>query len=204
MVSDPPIRDAASVILLRQGLNGPEVLMGQRGKNAAFMPEKFVFAGGTVDAVDHDTPLAHAIPDTLAARLGYDGTCPPQALINAAFRELQEETGLSLGARDPRKLTLFFRAVTPLGRPRRFDARFFLAWATELDADAAHFTDADGELSHLTWIGLDRAKTFDIPFITHVILAELAQAIAVNGPDFIPERIGFFDNRGPVSRFCWL
>ncbi|MCV2875213.1 NUDIX hydrolase [Rhodobacteraceae bacterium XHP0102] len=204
MVSDPPIRDAASVILLREGPNGCEVLMGQRGTNAAFMPDRFVFPGGAVEAADHSLPLCAPIPDDLDLQLQIAGACPPQALIAAAFRELQEETGLRLHRQAPQDLRFFFRAVTPLGRPRRFDARFFIARAADLAEDTAQFSDADGELSYLTWIGLDRAKTLDIPFITHVILAELAQAIAISGPDFIPERVGFFDNRGPVSRFCWL
>ncbi|HRK43803.1 MAG TPA: DNA mismatch repair protein MutT, partial [Gemmobacter sp.] len=52
MSIDPPIRDAATLILSRQGPDGPEVLMGQRGAGAAFMPSKYVFPGGAVDAGD--------------------------------------------------------------------------------------------------------------------------------------------------------
>ena len=37
------IKNAATVILLRGSQKNPEVLMGQRGKNASFMPNKFVF-----------------------------------------------------------------------------------------------------------------------------------------------------------------
>jgi len=43
------VRDAATVIVLRDP-DRPHVLMGQRGKTAAFMPDKFVFPGGAVDA----------------------------------------------------------------------------------------------------------------------------------------------------------
>ena len=204
MVSDPPIRDAASIILLRDSTKGAQVLMGQRGASAAFMPQKFVFPGGAVDAADHDSPLAHAIPDALAARLGHDSACSPEALINAAFRELYEETGLSLGPRDPRQVDFFFRAVTPTGRPRRFDARFFLARADGLRGFAQDFTKGDGELSHLTWLDLAEAQNLDIPFITNVILAELSQAVARHGYGFRPEAVAFFDNRTDISRFYWL
>ena len=50
MTDKTAIRNAATVILLRDRLENPRVLMGQRGANAAFMPNKFVFPGGAVDA----------------------------------------------------------------------------------------------------------------------------------------------------------
>ena len=52
MTDKTAIRNAATVILLRDQLENPRVLMGQRDANAAFMPNKFVFPGGAVDAED--------------------------------------------------------------------------------------------------------------------------------------------------------
>ena len=46
------IRNAATVIVVRNKQDNPSVLMGQRGMNAAFMPSKFVFPGGAVDDQD--------------------------------------------------------------------------------------------------------------------------------------------------------
>ena len=43
---DVPIRDAATVILLREKKDSTYVLMGQRGNKAVFMPSKYVFPGG--------------------------------------------------------------------------------------------------------------------------------------------------------------
>ena len=63
------IRDAATVIVLRDRMTQPRVLMGQRGAKAVFMPNKFVFPGGAVDAGDAAIPLARPMPDGCAARV---------------------------------------------------------------------------------------------------------------------------------------
>ena len=46
------IRNAATVIVIRDRYESPRILMGQRGAKAAFMPNKFVFPGGAVDLGD--------------------------------------------------------------------------------------------------------------------------------------------------------
>jgi len=61
----------------------------------------------------------------------------------------------------------------PKGRPRRFDARFLLADATDLVSDIDDFSGAEDELSHLQWVKLAEAREFDLPFITQVVMAEL-------------------------------
>ena len=136
-----PVRDAATVILVRRRPDGAQVLMGKRGAGAAFMASKFVFPGGALDA--DDLALADDIASDPPPLLAVE-TAPrvARALPLAAVRELWEETGLMLGrpdptaaARDvppgwrgffaaglvpnPAALTLVFRAVTPPGRRRR-------------------------------------------------------------------------------------
>ena len=185
---EAPIRDAATTIILRDDA----VLMGQRGKDAAFLPGKFVFPGGAVDPVDHEIPVKH-MHDQLTTTLGEDSVIAPNAIIAAAIRELWEETGQILGTpgtwSDPPKgwrgfaatghrptaapCQMIFRAVTPKGRPRRFDARFILANAADLMTDPDDFSRAEDELSHIQWVPLKEARNFDLPFITEVVLAEL-------------------------------
>ena len=87
------IRDAATVIVLRDTDTTPRILMGQRGAKAAFMPNKFVFPGGAVDAGDAAVPLGSGLPAACAARLEADSTPGlGPALAAAAVRELFEET----------------------------------------------------------------------------------------------------------------
>lgn len=215
----PAVRDAATVLILRDARTPhPAVLMGQRGTKAAFMPGKFVFPGGAVDPADAKVALATPLPARCAARIG------PRAgaLAAAAIRELWEETGLALARPAPPDspwtapdagwqpfadrslaptadgLRYVFRAITPPGRPRRFDARFLLADAGEILGDPDDFSNASDELSHLQWIPLSEARRFDLPFITEVVLAEIAGLL----PDLAaPPSVPFFDNSGPVSRF---
>ena len=49
-----PIKNAATVVIRREIEGKPYVLMGQRGKDAVFMPNKFVFPGGAIDQQDHE------------------------------------------------------------------------------------------------------------------------------------------------------
>ncbi len=188
----PLIRPAATIILLR----GDAVLMGQRGAGAVFMPDKYVFPGGAVDAADHTVP-APLDPDCVRrlAQFTVPDTPPPHALARAALRELHEETGLLLAPNTC--LRFVFRAITPPGRSRRFDARFFLADAANIIGDADDFTRAEDELSHLHWVPLTQARALDLPFITEVVLAEIT-ALAKGGDQ---QGVPFFDNSGDVPTF---
>jgi 8-oxo-dGTP pyrophosphatase MutT (NUDIX family) len=211
------VRDAATVILVRDAATAPRILMGQRGAAAAFMPSKFVFPGGAVDPADAAVPLATPPPAPCAALLG-DGA---RAIAATAIRELWEETGLVLGRPGPwpdpppdwaafaatghlpaaHALSFVFRAITPPGRPRRFDARFLLADAAALASDPDDFSRASDELSLLQWIPLEQVRSFDLPFITEVVLAEIAARLPDLGP---PDTVPFFRNDDEESLFMRL
>jgi 8-oxo-dGTP pyrophosphatase MutT (NUDIX family) len=98
-------------------------------------------------------------------------------------------------------LQFVFRAITPPGRPRRFDARFFLLNANELQSDPDDFSGAADELSHLQWIRIDEVRNFDLPFITEVVMAEVAARAADPRP---PTSVPFFRNDDEESLFLRL
>ena len=221
-MTEQPIRDAATIVLVRDASDAPSVLMGQRGAGAAFMPMKFVFPGGAVDPADAAVPLARPLPGDCQLRLAAMSAGPaPEALAAAAIRELWEETGLVLGAPgawpgaapddwagfaatghvpSATGLSFVFRAITPPGRPRRFDARFFLADAAHVMGDPDDFSQASDELSHLQWVPMSEARRFDLPFITEVVLAEVAARLKGRAADGVP----FFKNDTAVSEFLRL
>jgi 8-oxo-dGTP pyrophosphatase MutT (NUDIX family) len=199
------LRDAATLILLRGDPENPAVLMGQRKPNAAFMPAKFVFPGGTVDPQDHAVPLL-PMAQTDHAALTKDSQTAPDALAAAAIRETWEETGLILGRPatwdnppqnwrdfaasghrpDGAALRFFFRAMTPPGQTRRFDARFFVADATDLASDPDDFSKAQDELTQLHWVLLSDSGKLDLPRITTIVLDHLRQTIRHGAPAQIP------------------
>lgn len=192
------IRPAATVILWRSSPQGPQILMGQRGAGAVFMPSKYVFPGGGVDSQDHLAARADSLTDLCRARLHLN--CPadapaPDTLAAAALRELVEETGIALSTAHP--LRFVFRAITPPGRSRRFDARFFLADAEGATGDLETFAGATDELSHLHWIGLAEARALDLPFITEVVLAEVTAILRGADQPGVP----FFDNSTDTPTF---
>jgi 8-oxo-dGTP pyrophosphatase MutT (NUDIX family) len=171
-------RDAATLILVR---GRREVMMGQRSKGHVFMPDKWVFPGGRVDPGDARAPAAAELTPQTEALLRQGGQVrrPPRAFALAAARETREETGLTLGdARGPdlSKLVYVARAITPPYRPRRFDARFFLADAQEVLCDDCPVQGE--ELLHTRWFSLDEAESLDLPSITRFVLKEVRARLA--------------------------
>ena len=95
-------RGSASLILLRDGDSGPEVLLVQRNPEQRFMGGAWVFPGGaTADGDDGEGATA--------------------------IRELEEEAGIELG--DGHELVAFSRWITPAQVKIRFDTHFFVAEA---------------------------------------------------------------------------
>ncbi|WP_088347983.1 MULTISPECIES: NUDIX hydrolase [Rhodomicrobium] len=183
-------RDAATLLVLDLSGAEPRVLMGQRQFGLKFMPGKFVFPGGRVEARDYLATIGSTMPAPMRSKLlrGLKGTAHPQrayALAHAALRETQEETGIIIGAgartTDAGRgvphfggFTLLARAITPSRRPRRFDTRFFVVSADEITGN----TDIiDGEFVAVKWLTLAEARELDLPSITRIILEDLEHRI---------------------------
>ncbi|HEY7457458.1 MAG TPA: NUDIX hydrolase [Xanthobacteraceae bacterium] len=192
-------RDSATLIVLDGAPSDPKVLLGKRNERHAFMPGKFVFPGGAVDATDSRMDVAGTLDPGSERRLRYRLSRPSAARIRAlalaAIRETCEETGLLIGRRDGAAagapspawslfvdsglrpnlgaLTFVARAITPPGRPRRFDARFFVAHRRDIAAELPSVVGPDSELVELRWLSFADARETNLPLITRVVLSEI-------------------------------
>src|SRR5262249_22033923 len=123
-----------------------------------------------------------------------------RALALAAVRETFEETGLLLGTRrdaaiaapdgpwrafaqagvhpDLGAIHFIGRAITPPGRPRRFDTRFVAADARAVAARVDGLVGLDAGRVELVWLPLGEAERLDMPAITTTMMAELETRIA--------------------------
>jgi 8-oxo-dGTP pyrophosphatase MutT (NUDIX family) len=193
---------AATVVIVRDGADGLEVLVIERAKGMGFAGGAVAFAGGKVDAGDLPAGPAFA---------GFDGIDPDDAAARvAAAREAFEETGVLLSAGPPvpeetravlrprsdrheigfgallqelghvldaAALIPFARWLPPFGLHKRFDTRFYLA---RLPQGEEHLADGT-EAVHSRWVRpatlLEEADrgAISILFPTRCNIARLAQ-----------------------------
>ena len=94
-------KDAATLILIDRTRKTPKLLMGRRHEGHKFMPGKYVFPGGRIEAWDRRMVAAGAldpkVEERLMARVQRPTASRARALALAAIRETFEETGLLLG-----------------------------------------------------------------------------------------------------------
>jgi 8-oxo-dGTP pyrophosphatase MutT (NUDIX family) len=126
---DPEAIPAATVVVLRDGDDGLEVLLLRRDRDLRFAGGNWVFPGGRIDPGDH--------PDT-----GPDLEAAARA---AAVREAAEEAGISL---DAAALARWSHWTPPPESPRRFSTAFFVA---ALSDAATEIVIDDGEIREYCW-----------------------------------------------------
>lgn len=174
--------DAATMVVWRRRRGTVEVLMGRRHRNHVFMPHAYVFPGGRVETSDGKLKPETDLPADVQARLERAAANPTRAraIAAGAVRETWEETGLLIGGLDDGVLRpqldgldYFFRAITPPGRSRRFDARFFLVEAENFRGKLA----GDGELLDLAFRSFDDSRMLDVAGITRIAMAEAERHI---------------------------
>ena len=197
-------KDAATLILIDRSHVIPQVLLGRRHHGQKFLPGKFVFPGGRVESADRKMAATARLDPKMEEQLMRHVKAPSpvlaRALALAAVRETFEETGLLLGAKSgnvpevldgpwaaflragfqPDLTAIHFvaRAITPPGRPRRFDTRFFAADANAIAHRVSDVVGPDSELVELVWLPITEAEQLDMPAITSVMLKELETRVA--------------------------
>jgi 8-oxo-dGTP pyrophosphatase MutT (NUDIX family) len=202
-------RDSATLILIDRAAKEPKVLLGRRHHGHRFMPGKFVFPGGRIEPSDKEMAVAAGLHDRHVARLMSKVKRPSPVkaagFALAAVRETYEETGLMLGVPqagnvpapagawqafakakimpDLSGIHFIARAITPPGRPLRFDSRFFTADVSAIARREDGFVGPDKELVELVWLPIAEARNLDIPGITAVALEELQDRIST-GMDY--------------------
>jgi 8-oxo-dGTP pyrophosphatase MutT (NUDIX family) len=207
-------RDAATLIIWRNGNNGVEALMGRRSRKAAFVPDFYVFPGGRLDPLDHQVRPATPLNSTLVGSMGVRGSKKmAETLAITAVRETFEETGLLLAesgdvgidshpdwtywkerglAPELHNLGYFGRAITSPVSPIRFNARFFIVHADLLQGQLG----GSGELSELAFYpAADVIDNMPIVDVTEFMLTSLIR-FATNPTDF--------DQRTPLLSYRGL
>lgn len=120
----PEPRDASTVVLLRDGEQGPETLLLRRSKDLVFAAGVWVFPGGAVDQEDRDAAGGELVAATRIA----------------ALREAREEAAVAGEADSMVQLSHW---TTPAAESRRFSTWFYVA-----RAEAGAIVEIDGSEIH--------------------------------------------------------
>lgn len=214
-------KPASTLIIVDSKTSPARVLLGRRRADQVFLPGKFVFPGGRLEADDRrmtsKSELAPQDIETLCLSVSKQpAERLARALAMAAIRETHEETGLIIGTKlespadldrypaawhpflktghEPNlaAISIFARAVTPPGRPRRYDTRFFF---TDASSIAAREDWTDGELEALEWFTIADAETLDLPTITSAVLRDLEAHLTGPNHREKPNKIPFYRHR---------
>ena len=194
-------RNAATMILVRSDGPEPRILMGQRAGGHDFMPNKYVFPGGRMDPVDQIIQPVGKLNANCRELLLLKSETSPEGLALSAIRETFEETGLLIGENSNtdieatnvsdeswrtflsqnvkpslNNIQFIGRAITPPYRPKRFDARFFLAKSEQVLAQLKRPIDSH-ELLNLKWLTFDEIADLDLPSITRFVVSEARERI---------------------------
>jgi 8-oxo-dGTP pyrophosphatase MutT (NUDIX family) len=147
------------------------MLMGMRGARHRFMPNRLVFPGGRVDRTDLTAHFATPLPKATERSLRKKTNAAlAHGIAAAAARELQEETGLTLG-HPPKMHGLHYlaRAVTPPGLPMRFNVRFLVVEEHHVSGELG----GDGELEGLRYYAMSEALALELALPTRRVLEHL-------------------------------
>jgi 8-oxo-dGTP pyrophosphatase MutT (NUDIX family) len=148
---------AATLILIRDGDRGPEILMVRRSTGLSFHGGAWAFPGGRIDEEDR--------------RAAGDSGDVRDVARWAAIREAREEAGVAI---DTGSLILLSRWITPPGLPKRFDTWFFAApgGSDAVRVDGGEIVDHRWMLAEEALAARARSE-IDLPPPTFVTLTQL-------------------------------
>jgi 8-oxo-dGTP pyrophosphatase MutT (NUDIX family) len=159
------------------------------------------------------TPLEPRVAARLMQATSRPSATKARAFVLAAIRETFEETGIMLGTKilgtkggapmrspggawdafveegvapDLAAVHFVARAVTPPGRTKRFDTRFFAVDAGAIALRRDGVVGPDTELTELVWLPLAEASRLDLPAITIAMLEEFNARIAAGFSHDLP------------------
>jgi 8-oxo-dGTP pyrophosphatase MutT (NUDIX family) len=220
------VRDAATVIVLRDRAGGPEALMVRRHGKSGFAADAWVFPGGVIDPADAELPPDRwdgIDPGVLSARFG-----DPAGLVLArhvaAVRETFEEAGILLARHrdgsevdldDPEvqslrndwripadlvldlgALTYWSRWITPRIEPKRYDTSFFLARAPE-----GQVADHDRvEITDQRWSTPAAALAAHRADELHMIYPTIRNLEEMTGKASVDELVAYAEGRPQIPR----
>jgi 8-oxo-dGTP pyrophosphatase MutT (NUDIX family) len=189
---DPDAVPAATVVVLRDGPDGTEVLMLRRDAGLSFAGGMWVFPGGRIDAGDH--PPGRTDLEEAARR--------------AAVREAAEEAGIAV---DPASLRRWSHWTPPARQDKRFTTAFFVAPAVD---GAATVVVDDVEIREHCWTtpaeALARRDAGEISlapptFITlHQLLPHRDVAAVLAAAPGSPAAVEHFATRVAVTGDGWI
>lgn len=180
-IIDTPPRDAASVVMLRDGATGLEVLLMRRHTDSAVLGGAYVFPGGKVDAADTAPEMLARLDRSAAelhARLGEPELTPTQAaaFFVAAAREAAEESGLLLLQRGDTEFAEHSAEACARLRAGESLATLLAAHDARLDTDAL--------APWSRWITPRRPSVMNKRFDTRFFLAAAPSAQQMQVDDF--------------------
>ncbi len=158
-----PAKPSASVVVVRDGADGLEVLMLRRNEKIAFHGGAWVFPGGRVDAEDG----------------AYVAGAELEVAKRAAVRETMEEAGLAVTSE---VMLPFAHWTTPVELPKRFATWFFAA--PLMGADAVRIDNS--EIIDYRWLtpaaalALQAAGELELPAPTYVTLLGFSVLLTVD------------------------
>lgn len=185
---------AATVVLVRDSDNGLETLLLRRNAKLNFAGGNWVFPGGRIDPADSENLPQE---NCTASAAFEDGCGRPggefKAAEQAAVRETQEETGLTIGHS---QLVYISHWVAPPLMSKRFSTWFFVLPVNDIDSEQVQIDD--GEIHESRWLTPAKAlantidKEMKLLPPTIVTLSELARYQNTD------ELLDYYRQRDPV------